>query len=60
MSATPIEARGLDQSFGFTPVLRGINLRVESGSGLLICGRNGAGKSTLLSLLAGLATHELE
>ncbi len=56
MSAAPIEARGLAQSFGLTPVLRAISLRVEPGMGLLICGRNGAGKSTLLSLLAGLGT----
>ena len=38
----PIEARGLTQSFGFTPVLRAINLRVAPGAGVLICGRNGA------------------
>jgi len=56
MTAPPIEARGLEQSFGFTPVLRDVNLRVEPGAGVLICGRNGAGKSTLLSLLAGLGT----
>jgi heme ABC exporter ATP-binding subunit CcmA len=56
MSGAPIEARALDQSFGFTPVLRAINLRVEAGTGALVCGRNGAGKSTLLSLLAGLGT----
>jgi heme exporter protein A len=56
MSVVPIEARGLAQSFGFTPVLRALNLRVEPGTGVLICGRNGAGKSTLLSLLAGLGT----
>jgi heme exporter protein A len=54
--APPIEARGLAQSFGFTPVLRAIDLRVAPGAGVLICGRNGAGKSTLLSLLAGLGT----
>jgi ABC-type sugar transport system ATPase subunit len=57
MSVTPIEARALAQSFGFTPVLRAINLQVEPGTGVLICGRNGAGKSTLLSLLAGLGTR---
>lgn len=56
MSVAPIEARALEQSFGFTPVLRVLSLRVEAGAGALICGRNGAGKSTLLSLLAGLGT----
>jgi len=54
MTDTPIEARGLELSFGFTPVLRGVSLKVAAGAGVLICGRNGAGKSTLLVLLAGL------
>jgi heme exporter protein A len=56
MNAAPVEARALEHSFGFTPVLRRINLRIEAGTGALICGRNGAGKSTLLRLLGGLGT----
>ena len=35
-------------------VLRGVNLTVEQGTSLGICGANGAGKSTLLRLIAGV------
>jgi heme exporter protein A len=56
MDAPPIEARGLDKSFGATPVLRGVNLAVAGGRGVMIIGRNGAGKSTLVRILAGLST----
>jgi heme exporter protein A len=50
-----IEARGLSKSFGPTPILRGVNLKIGAGSGALIVGSNGAGKSTLLRILAGLS-----
>src|SRR5690348_7542946 len=56
MDAPPIEARGLDKSFGAIPVLRGVNLAVAAGRGVMIIGRNGAGKSTLVRILAGLST----
>jgi heme exporter protein A len=55
MDAPSIEARGLDKSFGATPVLRGVNLAVAAGSGVMIIGRNGAGKTTLVRILAGLS-----
>ena len=55
MSELPIAARGLNKVFGFAPVLRGIELEVAAGTGLLIAGGNGAGKSTLLAILAGLS-----
>jgi heme exporter protein A len=56
IDAPPIEARGLDKSFGAIPVLRGVNLAVAAGNGVMIIGRNGAGKSTLVRILAGLST----
>ena len=56
MDTPPIEARGLDKSFGAIPVLRGVNLAVAAGRGVMIIGRNGAGKSTLVRILAGLST----
>jgi heme exporter protein A len=55
MDAPLIEAHNLDKFFAFSPVLRGVNLRVASGSGAMILGGNGAGKSTLLRVLAGLS-----
>jgi energy-coupling factor transporter ATP-binding protein EcfA2 len=54
MDAPLIEARGLS-SFGPTPILRGVNLKIGAGASALIIGSNGAGKSTLLRILSGLS-----
>src|SRR5207245_11774412 len=54
MDAPPIKARGLDKNFGAIPVLRGVNLVVAAGRGVMIIGRNRAGKSTLVRIVAGL------
>jgi heme ABC exporter ATP-binding subunit CcmA len=54
MDAPLIEAHDLSKIFTSSPVLRRVNLRVESGSIAIIIGGNGAGKSTLLKILAGL------
>ena len=40
--------------FGSRMVLKNINLDIERGEGVFICGVNGAGKSTLLRIIAGL------
>ncbi len=37
-----------------SPLLRGIDLKVESGQTLCLLGRSGSGKSTLLRIIAGL------
>ena len=49
-----IEFRNLDFSYGETPVLRGVSLKIPAGSSLAIVGPTGAGKSTLVNLLARL------
>ena len=49
-----IEAEHVGKSFGRTPVLRDVNLRLAGGEVVAMFGANGAGKSTLLRLLATL------
>ena len=49
-----IEIARLGRSFGSTPVLTNLSLRIEPGSFLAIVGRSGSGKSSLLRLICGL------
>lgn len=53
----PLELQTINlvKAFGRHYALRGVNLRLEQGEGLVIIGPNGAGKTTLLRCLAGLA-----
>jgi ATP-binding cassette, subfamily B, multidrug efflux pump len=46
-----IEFRHLNFSYGSTPVLRDINLRIPAGSSLAIVGPTGSGKTTLVNLI---------
>jgi ATP-binding cassette subfamily B protein len=46
-----IEFRHLDFSYGETPVLRDISLKIPAGSSLAIVGPTGCGKSTLANLI---------
>jgi ATP-binding cassette subfamily B protein len=47
-----IEFRHLSFSYGQTPVLRDISLKIPAGSSLAIVGPTGSGKTTLVSLLS--------
>jgi phospholipid/cholesterol/gamma-HCH transport system ATP-binding protein len=49
-----IEIQGLTKSFIDKPVLRGVDLKIETGESVVIIGRSGCGKSVLLKLLIGL------
>ena len=49
-----IEFRHLSFSYGETPVLRDISLKIPAGSTLAIVGPTGSGKTTLVSLLSRL------
>jgi phospholipid/cholesterol/gamma-HCH transport system ATP-binding protein len=49
-----LEVRGLYKSFGAHQVLRGIDLRIETGLTTVIIGGSGSGKSVLVKHLIGL------
>jgi iron(III) transport system ATP-binding protein len=48
-----LEIAGLRKSFGATPVLRGLDLGIETGALAAVLGPSGCGKTTLLRLIAG-------
>ena len=54
MTASYVEYRELEKSFGSTPVLHGINLQIEENGFVVLVGPSGCGKSTLLRMTAGL------
>ena len=56
--AVRCEARGVKKSFGSTPILKGVDLRIDEGSFAVLVGSSGCGKSTLLRLVAGLETPD--
>ena len=53
-----LRIEGLEQSYGALPVLRGIDLRVNKGDRIVICGPSGSGKSTLIRCINGLETFK--
>jgi len=48
-----LELRQLAKRYGGVEALRGVDLSIESGQVLAICGENGAGKSTLIKVVSG-------
>jgi putative ABC transport system ATP-binding protein len=58
MTAYAISAQGIEKSFKTgklkTPVLKGVDLRVQQGEICLVMGPSGSGKSTLLATISGL------
>lgn len=49
-----LEIREVRKSFGAADILKGINIRIDSGDFLVLVGPSGCGKSTLLNMIAGL------
>ena len=53
MPGAALEVAGLEVAYGSVPVLRGIDLRVDSGSFVALLGASGCGKTTLLRAISG-------
>ncbi|HEX2565646.1 MAG TPA: ABC transporter ATP-binding protein [Burkholderiales bacterium] len=49
-----LEVKGLQASYGATPVLHGVDLAMQEGSVTTLLGANGAGKTTFLRALCGM------
>ena len=54
MKTPPIQLRDVSYSYGQTPVLESVNLRLDDGDFLGIIGPNAGGKTTLLKIVLGL------
>ena len=53
-----VELIGVNKSYGEFHVLRDVNLTVERGERLVICGPSGSGKSTLIRCINRLEEHQ--
>jgi ABC-type polar amino acid transport system ATPase subunit len=51
-----IEFRAVNKWFGPLQVLKDINLKIEAGEVVVVCGPSGSGKSTLIRCINGLET----
>ena len=49
-----LELKGMSKRFPGVEALRDVDLRLDRGECLALCGENGAGKSTLIKLLGGV------
>ncbi|WP_439329463.1 amino acid ABC transporter ATP-binding protein [Candidatus Thiosymbion oneisti] len=56
--APMVDIRGLNKWFGAFHVLKDIDLRVDKGQRIVICGPSGSGKSTLIRCINRLETYQ--
>ena len=52
--AALLEVAGLTLGYGRSDVIKGVDLRIASGSAVTLIGANGAGKTTIMRALSGL------
>ncbi|MDD5720584.1 MAG: ATP-binding cassette domain-containing protein [Candidatus Krumholzibacteria bacterium] len=53
-----LELRAIRLAYGGPELLAGVDLRLEPGERVCLCGRNGSGKTSLLSVAAGLQSPD--
>jgi general L-amino acid transport system ATP-binding protein len=53
-----LELRGVNKWFGRAHVLRDVDLAVNRGERIVVCGPSGSGKSTLIRCMNGLEEHQ--
>lgn len=53
---TNVQVKGLTAGYGGPPILKDLNLSVDSGEFIAVLGSSGSGKTTLLRVLAGFLT----
>ena len=58
MAREAVQFIGVNKWFGTFHVLRDINLEVEQGERIVICGPSGSGKSTLIRCINRLEQHQ--
>ncbi|WZU01483.1 ATP-binding cassette domain-containing protein [Erysipelothrix sp. D19-032] len=49
-----LSMRNVSKQYGSYPVLRGINLELDGGKIIGLCGPNGSGKTTMIKSIMGL------
>ncbi len=58
MKTPAIELVGLSKWFGTFQALKGIDLKVEEGQRIVVCGPSGSGKSTMIRCINQLELHQ--
>lgn len=54
MNSNFLEIKNLYKNYGSNPILRDVNLSLDKGKIIGLCGENGAGKTTLIKTIVGL------
>ena len=53
-----VEIKGINKAFGGVRVLKDIDLTINPGDIVCLCGENGSGKSTIIKIISGVYTFD--